>query len=302
MCVSGILTRTRSDSDVSTLTVDDSIADPMAAFAATITDASSSSSNSCTSTNFDSSMSSLDSQNSDVKFGQHRQQQAQSEFHAANNSTKKRVVILNANHTGLLAAIYLMRRPGHSVTILSPTVDIGLLSRDELSRNRGTQVGLSDSGLAAIQAIPELWERYIRPFEMEAMDFVPDDMAANGARMTIDENYLCWALSKYLADNFTNKAGVNYFLSHMDKDPNAQEDQTANDFTAYYNVVTKQMGGPKGGNKNGKATTTRRRRSTGRKSSSEATGEESKKAVLFRHWYEDEDDAVKTVEYDLLMQ
>ena len=299
MCVSGILTRTRSDSDVSTLTVDDSIADPMAAFAATITDRSSESSNSCTSTNFDSSMSSLDSQNSDVKFSAEQLQRESEDFHPGK---KKRVVILNANHTGLLAAIYLLRRPGHSVTILSPTVDIGLLSLAELSRNRGTQVGLSDSGLAAIQAIPELWERYIRPFEMEAMDFVPDDAAANGARMTIDENYLCWALSKYLADNFTNKAGVNYFLSHMDKDPNAHEDETTNDFTAYYSVVTKQVGGPNNGNKNNKATTTRRGRSTGKKSSSDATGKDSKKAVLFRHWYEDEDDAVKTVEYDLLMQ
>ena len=83
---------------------------------------------------------------------------------------------------------------------------------------------------------------------MEAMDFVPDDTctAATGARVTIGENFLCWALSKYLADNFTNKAGVNYFLSHtcMDKDPHAHEDETASDFTAYYSVVTKQVGGP----------------------------------------------------------
>ena len=54
-------------------------------------------------------------------------------------------------------------------------------------------------------------------------------------------------MSKYLADKFTNKAGVNYmyFLSHtcMDKDPHAHEDETASDFTAYYSVVTKQVGG-----------------------------------------------------------
>ena len=111
-------------------------------------------------------------------------------------------------------------------------------------------------------------------------------------------------MSKYLADNFTNKAGVNYFLSHMDKDPNAQEDETANDFTAYYSVVTKLVGGPNSASKNanGKTTTNRRGRSTGKKSSSSATRKDSKKAVLFRHWYEDENDAVKTVEYDLLMQ
>ena len=54
----------------------------------------------------------------------------------------------------------------------------------------------------------------------------------------------------------------------------------------------------------GKTTTTRRGRSTGKKSSDDATGKDSKKAVLFRHWYEDEDEnaAVKTVEYDLLTQ
>lgn len=281
MCVSGILTRTRSDSDVSTLTVDDSIADPMTAF---VTDASSTSSIS-SSTVFDSSSASLDS---DL---------------LCQPLTKKRIVILNSTHTGLLAAMYLLRRPGHSVTILSPTVDIGLLSLDELSRNRGTQVGLSDSGLAAIQAIPELWERYIRPFEMEAMDFVPDDAAATGARMTIDENYLCWALSRYLADNFPNKAGKKYFLSHMDKDPNAQEDESANDFTAYYSVLTRQVQSACG-----KTATTRRGRSTGKKSSKNSDAHNNSKtnnnskAVVFRHWYEEEEDAATTVKYDLLMQ
>ena len=55
----------------------------------------------------------------------------------------------------------------------------------------------------------------------------------------------------------------------------------------------------------GKTTTIWRGRSTGKKSSEDdAPGKDSKKAVFFRHWYEDEDedDAVKTVEYDLLMQ
>ena len=88
----------------------------------------------------------------------------------------------------------------------------------------------------------------------------------------------------------------------MDKDPHAQEDETANDFTAYYSVVTKQVGGPNNGNMTGKTTTTRRGRGTGKKSSDDAPGKDFKKAALFRHWYEDEDDAVKTVEYDLLMQ
>ena len=63
---------------------------------------------------------------------------------------------------------------------------------------------------------------------------------------------------------------------------------------------------PNNGNVTGKTTTIWRGRSTGKKSSDDATGKDSKRAVLFRHWYEDEDededDAVKTVEYDLLMQ
>ena len=278
-----------SDSDVSNLAVDDSVAHQMSAL---ITDASSTSSASVTS---------MESHDASAHA-------PLSDLCSHLPSKKKRVVILNSNHTGLLAAIYFLRRPGHSVTILSPNIDVGLLSLSELALNRGTQIGLSDSGLAAIQAVPGLWEQYIRPYEMEAMDFVPAAACGGAARMTIDENYLCWALSKYLADHFTNKAHVNYFLSHMDKETTAQEDDDDddddddNDFTAYYSVVTTQAH-PQN-DKRAVTTTKRRRRSSRKKSPNDVNGDrnDSKRAVVFRHWYEDEDDAAKTVEYDLLMR
>jgi len=116
-----------SDSYVSNLAVDDSIADPMPAL---ITDASSTSSSPVTS--MESHDASAHAPPCDL-------------CSHLPSKKKKRVVILNSNHTGLLAAIYFLRRPGHSVTILSPNIDMGLLSLSELALNRGAQIGLSDS-------------------------------------------------------------------------------------------------------------------------------------------------------------
>mmetsp|Transcript_32892 Transcript_32892/g.72540 ORF Transcript_32892/g.72540 Transcript_32892/m.72540 type:complete len:225 (+) Transcript_32892:118-792(+) len=181
---------------------------------------------------------------------------------------KKRVVILDSTPSSLLAAIYLLRRPGHSVTLLSSTIDIGLMTPQELSRNRGSMTGLSKSGLSAFHAIPNLWEKYIRPIEFEAMDFLPDDSGA----MTIDENYLRWALSRYLRDNFVNKANLHKYQGSISDDDEDEEGEGSTEFVAHFGVKTNL--------------------------------DEKTKTVSYRQWYdEDEEEAEDTtVQYDLLMQ
>lgn len=120
-------------------------------------------------------------------------------------------------------------------------------------------IGLSKSGLSAFHAIPELWEKYIKPIEFEAMDFLPGDSGV----MTIDENYLCWALSRYLQDNFVNKA--NGYAS-------ADEDDDANEFVAHFGVNA-------------------------------TLNKDDKTVVFRQWYDEDDEDANETrVEYDLLMQ
>mmetsp|Transcript_12279 Transcript_12279/g.35144 ORF Transcript_12279/g.35144 Transcript_12279/m.35144 type:complete len:525 (-) Transcript_12279:77-1651(-) len=144
------------------------------------------------------------------------------------------VVICGAGPAGLLAAILLLRRnttsaasasnaPRYRVTLVDPGTDYGKLDADGLNRARSWMIGLSSHGLSAIRDVPGLYDNYIHglgiditkavfglskslKFELNAKDILPDDSA-----FTVDRNFICAALSRYLIDQYGND---DMFVSH----------------------------------------------------------------------------------------
>ena len=135
-------------------------------------------------------------------------------------ATRKNVVIVGAGPAGLLATILILRRNLQSsgttyhVTLVDPGEDYGKLDADGLNRARSWMIGLSCHGLSAIREVPDLYEKYIHglgidiakariglskriKFELDARDILPEDSA-----FTVDRNYICAALSRYIKDNF----------------------------------------------------------------------------------------------------
>jgi len=136
-------------------------------------------------------------------------------------SRPQNILICGAGPAGLLAAILLLRRnnggdgaPKYRVTLVDPGADYGALDESGLNRARSWMIGLSCHGLSAIRSVPNLYEDYVRglgvdiaravfgitkrvKFTLDAKDFIPDDNS-----FTVDRNYICAALSRYLNDNF----------------------------------------------------------------------------------------------------
>lgn len=133
---------------------------------------------------------------------------------------RKNVVIVGAGPAGLLATIFLLRRnlneygTKYHVTLVDPGEDYGKMDADGLNRARSWMIGLSCHGLSAIREVPDLYEKYIHglgidivkarigltksiKFEMDAKDILLEDSS-----FTVDRNYICAALSRYINDNF----------------------------------------------------------------------------------------------------
>lgn len=145
------------------------------------------------------------------------------------STEKQRICIVGAGPAGLLAAIFLLRRNQHrrryDVTLVDPGTDYGKLSSDGLHRNRSWMIGLSAHGLSAIRTVPGLYENYIQSLGVDitkatlgitktlkltynAKDFLPEDSS-----FTVDRNYICAALSRYLNEHFDQD---DTFTTHYD--------------------------------------------------------------------------------------
>lgn len=188
----------------------------------------------------------------------------------ADATTQHNVVICGAGPAGLLAAILLLRRngnpgaPRYRVTLVDPGTDYGKLDADGLNRARSWMIGLSSHGLSAIREVPGLYENYIHglgiditkavfglsrklKFELNAKDILPEDSA-----FTVDRNYICAALSRYLNEQHGDDE---MFLSHyhtralfvdgdnkcvmarQKKDGDGDSNAPANDISIAYDIL-----------------------------------------------------------------
>jgi len=139
---------------------------------------------------------------------------------------KIRVLIIGAGPSGLLAAILLLRRnaaakleqspekPVYEITIVDPGIDHGDLDFANLRRRRSWMIGLSFHGIKAIRSVPGLYEDYVKASGVDLKNFtigltntfkIEVDLTKTlppESVFSIDRNFICAALARYLNTNF----------------------------------------------------------------------------------------------------
>ena len=132
-----------------------------------------------------------------------------------------RVAIIGAGPAGLLAAILLLRRnldaassPGKSkyfVTLVDPGHDYGKLDAEGLKKSRSWMIGLTAHGIDALRQVPDLFEGYVEEHAVRLRSFIygvgstiqlPVPCNAKIKECTIDRNFICHALARYLNEHF----------------------------------------------------------------------------------------------------
>ena len=170
--------------------------------------------------------------------------------HNGNSSGGKpstRVVIVGAGPAGLLAAILLLRRNlvetasrEYRVTLVDAGVDYGELEEHELKKFRSWMIGLSAHGLSSVREVPGLFENYIEKLGVQIgsatfgagkLKFtitLSEKEKAKLESFTVDRNYICAALARYLHDHYTTSTG---------NKETANRTTTVNQcFVSYYNT------------------------------------------------------------------
>ena len=179
------------------------------------------------------------------------QEQEQEQEQQEQRKQTKKVLIIGAGPAGLLAAILFLRRNNNNsnnntryqVTLVDPGVDHGKLDAEGLKQKRSWMIGLSAHGLAAIRTVPHLFEDYVKQLGVDIqhatfgltstwrVDMNIERFIQKGVSVfTVDRNYICAALARYLNDHFLKDATTSIKMNGVD------ESET-NEFVSHYETT-----------------------------------------------------------------